>query len=367
MADLTPPTGAETGRRTPIRVAVAGASGYAGGETLRLLAGHPDVKIATVTAHSSAGRRLSEVSPHLLLEPDHEIRETSVDALAGHDVVVLGLPHGQSAQIAAALAAADPSALVLDLGADHRLERSEDWQDYYGTEHAGTWTYGMPELPLAEGGRQRDLLVGARRVAVPGCNASAVTFALAPLVRRGLVDHRALSAVLPVGHSGAGRTAKQHLLLAEAVSGASPYGVGGTHRHIPEILQNLRRAGGPDDARLTFTPVLVPMTRGILAVVTAPAGDGVTTDDLLGALDADWGSEAFLHVLPAGQVPSTQHVLGANSVRVSATMDRRSGQVTVIAALDNLVKGTAGAAVQSMNIALGLDEAAGLPRVALAP
>lgn len=352
-----------------VRAAVAGASGYAGGETLRLLSAHTSIDVATVTAHSSAGRRLCEVAPHLDASGlgDLVLEDTTPDVLAGHDVVVLALPHGGSGVIAAALRERDPDVLVVDLAADHRLESAQDWDDYYPGDHAGTWCYGMPELPLSGGGRQRDLLAGAREIAVPGCNASAVTFALAPLVRADLIDHRAMSAVLPVGYSGAGRSAKQHLLLAEAAGGASPYGVGGTHRHIPEILQNLRRAGGPEDARLTFTPVLVPMVRGILAVANAPVDPGTTTDDLLSALDDDWGDEPFLRVLPVGEVPSTQHVLGANTVRIGAAVDRRSGQATVIAAIDNLVKGTAGAAVQSMNLALGLPETEGLPRIAVAP
>ncbi|UYG15603.1 N-acetyl-gamma-glutamyl-phosphate reductase [Brachybacterium huguangmaarense] len=354
------------------RAAVVGASGYAGGETLRLLSGHPHIEVTTVTAHSSVGRLLSEVAPHVDLGADLELVETTAENLSGHDLVVLALPHGQSGGLAAELRQRDPDVLVLDLGADHRLESSEDWQEYYGSEHAGTWTYGMPELPLAADDptaavRQRELLRDTRQIAVPGCNATAVTLALAPLVRAGLVDPGALNAVLPVGYSGAGRSPKPHLLFSEATGGAAPYGVGGTHRHIPEILQNLRRASGVTDARLTFTPVLVPMSRGILAVVTAPAADGAHEEDLLGALAADYADEHFVQVLPAGRFPSTQQVVGANTVRIGATVDRRSGQATVIAAIDNLVKGTAGAAVQSLNLALGIPETAGLTRTALAP
>jgi N-acetyl-gamma-glutamyl-phosphate reductase len=215
-----PTTGSDA--RRP-RVAVVGASGYAGGETLRLLAGHPGVEVATVTAHSSAGKRLSEVAPHIDLGHDPVLQETSVETLRGHDVVVLALPHGQSGQIAAALRAEDPTVLVLDLGADHRLESAEEWEAYYRSEHSGTWTYGMPELPLADGTRQREQLRTAREIAVPGCNATAVSLALAPLLRAELVDETALSAVLPVGYSGAGRAAKQHLLFSEASGTASPY------------------------------------------------------------------------------------------------------------------------------------------------
>ena len=360
----TSPVG--SGAQRP-RVAVVGASGYAGGETLRLLASHPGVEIATVTAHSSAGKPLSEVAPHIDLGHDPVLAETSVDTLRGHDVVVLALPHGQSGQIAAALRAEDPDVLVLDLGADHRLESAEDWSEYYGSEHSGTWTYGMPELPLADGTRQRDLLVDAREIAVPGCNATAVSLALAPLVRAGLVDAAQLSAVLPVGYSGAGRAAKQHLMFAEASGSAAPYAVGGSHRHVPEVLQNLRRATGETGQRLTFTPVLVPMSRGILAVCTAPAAEGTTTADLLGALQGDYADEHFVTVLPEGVFPTTGEVTGANTLRIGAAVDRHSGQATVISALDNLVKGTAGAAIQSMNLALGLPEGTGLTRTALAP
>lgn len=295
------------------------------------------------------------------------LQETTVETLSGHDVVVLALPHGQSGQIAAALRAEDPDVLVLDLGADHRLESAEDWAEYYRSEHSGTWTYGMPELPLADGTRQRDQIVGSREIAVPGCNATAVSLALAPLVRAGLVDASRLSAVLPVGYSGAGRSAKQHLLFAEASGSAAPYAVGGSHRHVPEVLQNLRRASGAEGLRLTFTPVLVPMSRGILAVVNAPVPDGTTTADLLAALSADYAEERFLTVLPEGVFPTTGEVAGANVIRLGAAVDRHSGQATVIAAIDNLVKGTAGAAIQSMNLALGLPEGTGLSRTALAP
>lgn len=349
------------------RAAVVGASGYAGGEALRLLAGHPGIEVATVTAHSSAGKRLSEVAPHIDLGRDPVLQETTVETLRGHDVVVLALPHGQSGQIAAALRAEDPDVLVLDLGADHRLESAEDWAEYYRSEHSGTWTYGMPELPLADGTRQRELLVGAREIAVPGCNATAVSLALAPLVRAGLLDATQLSAVLPVGPSGAGRSPKQHLLFSEISGAASAYAVGGTHRHIPEVLQNLRRASGREDIRLSFTPVLVPMSRGILAVITAPVSDTVTTADLLEALRADYAEEHFVTVLEEGVFPSTGEVVGANTVRLGAATDRRSGQATVIAAIDNLVKGTAGAALQSLNLALGIPETTGLTRTAIAP
>lgn len=367
MTSASHDTPAPSTARGPFRAAVVGASGYAGGETLRLLSAHPGIEVATVAAHSSAGRRLSEVAPHIDLGHDPILAETTTETLRGHDIVVLALPHGQSGPIAAQLRAEDPDLLVLDLGADHRLEREQDWNDYYGSEHAGTWTYGMPELPLADGTTQRELLPGAREIAVPGCNATAVTLALAPLVRAGLIDPATLGSVLQVGYSGAGRSAKQHLMLAEGVGTAAPYAVGSSHRHIPEILQNLRRAAGHEDSRLTFTPVLVPISRGILAVSTAQVTRDISTTDLLQALHADYGNEHFVTLLEEGTFPATGQTTGANTIRIGAHVDRRSGQATVISALDNLVKGTAGAAIQSLNLALGMDEGAGLTRTAVAP
>lgn len=346
-----------------VRVAVSGASGYAGGEVLRLLAAHPEVEIGAVTAHANAGDRLGVHQPHLRTLADRVLEPTTADVLAGHDVVVLALPHGASAAVAAELGGAG---LVLDCGADHRLADPAAWQAYYGGEHAGTWPYGLPELLLADGSRQRDALVGARRVAVPGCNVTAVTLAIQPGVAAGLVDPTALTATLAVGYSGAGKAAKTHLLASEGLGSAAPYAVGGTHRHIPEIEQNLRAAGA-DRVRVTFTPVLVPMSRGILATVSAPMAPGTTAEQLREAWSAAYAGEPFVEVLPDGQWPTTAATLGANTALVQVGLDARAGTVVAICALDNLVKGTAGAAVQSMNLALGLPETAGLTTVGVAP
>ncbi|MFH5822629.1 N-acetyl-gamma-glutamyl-phosphate reductase [Georgenia sp. AZ-5] len=346
--------------------AVAGASGYAGGEVLRLLLGHPEAEVGAVTAHSSAGQRLGEHHPHLLPLADRVLEPTGVDALAGHDVVFLALPHGASGEVTAALEAAGSTALVLDCGADHRLTDPAAWERFYGSAHAGAWPYGMPEL-IVDGearGHQRDLLRAARQVAVPGCNVTAVTLALQPGVAAGVVDPADVVAVLAVGYSGAGKAAKPHLLAAEALGSAAPYGVGGTHRHIPEIEQNLRAAGA-DDVRVSFTPVLVPTSRGILATVTAPlAGDAAA---VRGAWESAYADEPFVHLLPEGTWPTTAMVTGANAAAVQVAVDERAGRVVALCAIDNLVKGTAGAAVQSMNLALGLPETAGLTTVAVAP
>ncbi len=338
-------------------VAVAGASGYAGGEVLRLLLGHPGVEVGAVTAGSNAGERLGSLQPHLLPLADRVLAETTVDTLAGHDVVVLGLPHGQSAEIARALG---DDTVVIDCGADFRLTDAGEWQTFYGGEHAGSWPYGLPELP-----GQRELLRGARRIAVPGCYPTVSTLAAVPALAAGLVQPD-ITVVAASGTSGAGKAAKPHLLGSEVMGNASAYGVGGTHRHTPEIVQNLSGVHG-SPVRVGFTPLLVPMSRGILATVQAPLLDGVTPDQVRDAYAAAYDTEPFVHLLPEGQWPQTQSVLGSNAVQVQVAVDERVRRLVAVAVVDNLAKGTAGAAVQCMNLALGLDEAAGLTTIGIAP
>lgn len=346
-----------------VRVAVAGASGYAGGEVLRLLVGHPDVEIGALTAHANAGDLLGRHQPHLRPLADRVLVDTTAQVLGGHDVVVLALPHGASGAIAAQLG---DDVLVLDCGADHRLVDPAAWQAFYGSDHAGTWPYGMPELVLADGSRQREALRGARRVAVPGCNVTAVTLGIQPGVAAGLVDATDLVAVLAVGYSGAGKAAKPHLLASEGLGSAAPYAVGGTHRHIPEIEQNLRAAGA-SEVRVSFTPVLVPMSRGILATTTAPLLPGADPAAVREAWAQAYAGEPFVELLPEGQWPTSAATVGANTALVQVAVDARANRVVTVCALDNLVKGTAGAAVQSMNLALGLPETAGLTTTAVAP
>ncbi|MFF9563295.1 N-acetyl-gamma-glutamyl-phosphate reductase [Leifsonia sp. NPDC014704] len=348
-------------------VAVAGASGYAGGELLRILAGHPDFEVRTATAHQNAGHPLIAHQPHLRSLAHLTLQETSVETLSGHDVVFLALPHGTSGEIAAQL---PDDTIVVDCGADHRLEDPADWAAFYGGEHFGAWAYGVPELPVADAaggfGKQRDHLVGARRIAAPGCNASAVSLALAPGIQAGLIDDEDIVAVLAVGPSGAGKSLKTMYLASEILGSANPYAVGGTHRHIPEIQQNLRKAGAGSPT-LSFTPVLVPMSRGILATSTARVKPGVTAAQVQAAWEAAYAGEPFVQVLPAGAVPRTADVLGANTVLIGVALDAAAGRVVTVLAIDNLYKGTAGAAIQSVNIALGLDETAGLTVNGVAP
>jgi len=339
------------------RVAVAGASGYAGGEVLRLLLGHPEVTIGSLTAHSSAGERLGTHQPHLLPLADRLIEPTTPENLAGHDAVFLALPHGQSHELAAQLGA---DVLVIDCGADHRLTDPVAWEQFYGGAHPGSWPYGMPELPNG-----RVALQGTKRVAVPGCYPTTASLAMAPALADGLVEPD-IVVVAASGTSGAGKSPKVNLLGSEVMGSASAYGVGGVHRHTPEMVQNLTAAASTP-VTVSFTPVLVPMSRGILATVSAPAKPDVGVDDVRDVYQKAYGDEPFVHLLPAGQWPTTAATLGANTVLLQVAVDRAAGRVVVIAALDNLTKGTAGAAVQCLNIALGLPETTGLSTVGVAP
>ncbi|MDN3495622.1 N-acetyl-gamma-glutamyl-phosphate reductase [Planococcus sp. APC 4015] len=361
-------------------VAVSGASGYAGGEILRILAAHPDVEIRTVTAHSNAGQPLIQHQPHLRSLAHLTLQETTADVLAGHDVVFLALPHGQSGRFTEALA---DTPLVIDAGADHRLEAVAEWDRFYGGDFHDPWVYGVPELVVGAG-KQRDRLVGATRIAAPGCNASTVSLSLAPGVAAGVIDPSDIVTVLAVGPSGAGKSLKTNLLASEILGSANPYAVGGTHRHIPEIRQALAAArplvagrapvaepveAAPADAgiRISFTPVIVPMARGILATSSAPIVPGVSDEQIRAAWQTAYGDETFVHLLPTGEFPRTADVLGANTALMGLAIDRAANRVVVVTAVDNLVKGTAGAAIQSMNLALGLPEGRALTVNGVAP
>lgn len=349
-------------------VAVAGASGYAGGEVLRLLADHPEFEVRTVTGHSSAGQPLIEAQPHLRSYAHLTLQETTPEVLDGHDVVFFALPHGASGALTAQLT---DVRLAVDCGADHRLRSSDDWAAFYGGEHHEPWAYGVPELLVrgADGRptRQREALRSASRIAAPGCNASTVALSLAPGIAAGVIEPTDLVSVLAVGPSGAGKAAKTQLLGAELMGTANPYAVGGSHRHIPEIQQALRDAGAPVTPTLSFTPVLVPMSRGILATSTARIAPGVSSDQVREAWEAAYAEEPFVRVLPEGHMPRTADTLGANTCLIGLAVDEAAGRVVVVAALDNLVKGTAGAAIQSANLALGFPETAGLSVNGVAP
>ena len=336
-----------------VPVGVAGASGYAGGELLRLLAGHPGLEVVAATAHGNAGQPVTELHPNLVSYHSLRFTETTADNLACAELVFLALPHGASSALAGELAA---DVRVVDLGADFRLVDGQAWQRAYGLPHAGSWTYGLPELP-----GQRAAIATSGRVANTGCYAVAVIIALAPLIAAGCVQPADVVVVAASGTSGAGRVAKSNLLGSEVMSDLSPYKVG-CHQHVPEILQ----ASGA--STLSMTPVLAPMPRGILATVTAvPAVAGLSAADVREVLAQAYPDEPFVRLLPDGRWPHTAATLGSNSVHLQAGIDQSSGRVIVLSAIDNLGKGAAGQAVQNANLMLGLDEVAGLSVNGLAP
>ncbi len=338
-------------------VGVTGATGYAGGEVCRLLAAHPNLRLTGVHANSSAGRRLGELQPHLLPYAGMVVQPSEASDLSGYDVVVLALPHGESAAIAAQL---PEDTVVIDCGADHRLTDPAAWARWYGNEHAGSWPYGLPELP-----GQRAKLENARRIAVPGCYPTSVTLALAPALAAGLVEPEVV-VVAASGTSGAGKSAKPHLLGSEVMGSVSAYGVGGVHRHTPEMIQTLSQAAGRS-VGVSFTPTLVPMSRGILATCSARLAPGTDAESARAAYEKAYADEPFVHLLPEGQWPTTSQVLGANTVALQVAVDADAGRLVVVAAVDNLTKGTGGAALQCANLALGIPETTGLPLVGVAP
>ncbi|MCW2727004.1 MAG: N-acetyl-gamma-glutamyl-phosphate reductase [Frankiales bacterium] len=336
-----------------ITAAVAGASGYAGGELVRLLLAHPDLEVGPLAAGSSAGLPVTDLHPQLPALVDRSFVATDPAILAAADLVFLALPHGESARLAAQLPADLP---VIDLGADHRLADPAQWERFYGGAHAGHWPYGLPELFRAD-------LPGATRIANPGCYPTAVALALAPLLQAGLIEPRDAVVVAASGTSGAGRSAKASLLGSEVMGDLSAYKVG-AHQHTPEILQTLSRVAGTG-VTLSFTPVLAPMPRGILATCTARTT--ATEDELRAALQAQYADEPFVHVLPAGRWPHTAATFGSNACQLQVTVDEDAGRAIVVSAIDNLVKGAAGQAVQCANLALGLPETAGLTANGVAP
>lgn len=345
-----------------LNVAVAGATGYAGGEILRLLLRHPAYEsgaltIGALTGNSNAGQRVGELMPHLPELADRVIERTTPEILSGHDVVFLGLPHGFSAEIGKALPA---ETVVIDCAADFRLRDADAWQHFYGSEHAGSWPYGIPEMP-----GHRETLQQATRIAVPGCFPTGATLAALPAVAAGVCapDLRIVSIT---GVSGGGKKASVGMLGAETMGSLKAYKTAGTHRHTPEIMQNIAEVTDAP-VNVSFTPVLAPLPRGILTTVTAPLAQGATKESVRAAYEAAYKDEPFVHLLPEGAQPQTQNVVGSNMCHVQVEVDTQAGVVLMTSAIDNLTKGTGGAAVQCMNLALGFAEADGLPRQGVAP
>ena len=312
-----------------VRVAVAGASGYAGGELLRLITGHPDLEAGPLTAAASAGTPVTQAHPHLTLLAGRTFEALDPAQLAAADLVFLALPHEESAAVSAALPAEVPA---VDLSASFRLAGPRAWAAYYRTPHAGQWCYGLPELPGA-----RERIAGARRVAAPGCYATAAILALAPLLAAGLADPGDIVIVAASGTSGAGRSPSAALLGTEVMGSMSAYQAGGTHRHTPEIEQALRAAADGAEVVVSFTPALAPMPRGILATCTARlCRPGTATGDVRDALAAAYDGEPFVRLLPEGCWPATGATVGSNAAHLQAAADAHTGRAVVVAALDNL-------------------------------
>lgn len=345
-----------------IKVAIAGASGYAGGEILRILLTHPafvsgQLEIGALTASSTVGSTLGELMPHLPQLAHRVIEDTTVEVLAGHDVVFLGLPHGYSAEIAKQLG---PEVIVIDCAADFRLSNAGDWEKFYGSAHQGTWPYGIPEMP-----GHREQLRGSKRVAVPGCFPTGATLALLPAVQAGLIEPR-VSVVSITGVSGGGKKASVGMLGSETMGSLKAYNTAGKHRHTPEIVQNLSEVT-EESVTVSFTPVLAPLPRGILTTATAPLRGTITLDHARRVYEDFYAEEPFVYVMPEGVQPQTKSVLGSNMCHVQVEVDEEAGILLVTSVIDNLTKGTAGAAVQCLNLAVGFEETAGLPLTGMAP
>jgi len=349
-----------------IRVAVAGASGYAGGELLRLLAGHPDLEIAAVSAGSSAGKPITSIHPNLTGHPRFDGRNfdvTDAETMADAELIFMALPHGESAALASTL----PSARIVDLSADFRLGDEDAWHQFYGSvPYAGRWAYGLPELPGA-----KKKIKAARTVAAPGCYATTSILALAPLLSAGLIEPADIVIVAASGTTGAGRSLRYDLLASEVMGSMYAYKVGGAHRHAPEIEQALTEVCH-SPVTISFTPTLAPMPRGILATATARLAPGVADNPdvdtvLRDAFAGLYGGGPFVHLLPPGQWPVTGAVAGSNGAHVQVAADLHAGRAVVVATTDNLGKGAAGQAVQIANLMLGLRETAGLTTHGVAP
>jgi len=334
------------------RVSVAGASGYAGGELLRFLSGHPMLEIGSVSAGSKVGQLVGDVHPQLISLAGRVLEPTTAAVLGKADLVFLALPHGESAAIASELPA---DTRIVDLGADHRLVDPAQWAAYYGgLPHAGSWTYGLPELAGS-----RDRIASSLRVANPGCYATAVTLAIAPLAATGLIETTDLVVVAASGTTGAGRTPIDSLLASEVMGSMSAYKVGGVHQHIPEIEQSIARISG-QRTRLSFTTLLAPMPRGIISTSTARVRPGTTRQELVDCLAAAYVGERFVRLLAPGNWPRTASVSGTNTALLQVELDEHTGRAIVVSTIDNLGKGAAGQAIQNANLMLGLDESLGL-------
>jgi N-acetyl-gamma-glutamyl-phosphate reductase len=332
-----------------MKTAIVGASGYAGTELLRLLLEHPKFEVSVITAHSNAGELISSVAPQLVKLGDRRFEKFDLAKVNTCELVFLALPHGESAALIAQL---DPGIKIVDLGADFRLTNADQWVKYYGGSHAGTWTYGLPELR-----GKREQIKKATRIANPGCYATSIALAIAPALS--LVESSDIVVVAASGTTGAGRSAKVNLIGSEVMGSLSSYKFGGVHQHTPEIEEALTDVAG-SEVKLSFTPILAPMPRGILSTVTAKLIATATTESMHALYTKTYANDEFVTVLPLGQMPKTNSVIGSNHVHLQVAIDTHTNRLIVSAAIDNLGKGAAGQAIQNANLICGLSEHSGL-------
>jgi N-acetyl-gamma-glutamyl-phosphate reductase len=332
-----------------MKTAIVGASGYAGTELLRLLLEHPKFEVSVITAHSNAGELISSVAPQLVKLGDRRFEKFDLAKVNACQLVFLALPHGESAALIAQL---DPGIKIVDLGADFRLTNADQWVKYYGGSHAGTWTYGLPELP-----GKREQIKKATRIANPGCYATSIALAIAPALS--LVESSDIVVVAASGTTGAGRSAKVNLIGSEVMGSLSSYKFGGVHQHTPEIEEALTDVAG-SEVKISFTPILAPMPRGILSTVTAKLIATATTESMHALYTKSYVNDEFVTVLPLGQMPKTNSVIGSNHVHLQVAVDTHTNRLVVSAAIDNLGKGAAGQAIQNANLICGFAENSGL-------
>jgi N-acetyl-gamma-glutamyl-phosphate reductase len=343
-----------------IRIGLLGASGYTGADLIRLAATHPNIEIGVLAASSHAGKALAEVFPHFAFLDAPDLVKAEDADWDGCDVVFSGLPHGTAQDLIKEL----PHDLrVIDMSADFRLKDTETYRRWYGREHVAPdlladAVYGLTEHYGA-------LIAHARLVACPGCYPTASLLSLLPLVTAGMIDPADIIIDAKSGTSGAGRGLKQNLLLAEAGEGLSPYSVA-SHRHAPEMEQEIGKAAG-QPVTINFTPHLIPMSRGELVTCYVRLSGGASPDDLRKALADAYADKPFVHVAPKGVVPATQNVRGSNYCQIGVFADRLAGRAIVIGVIDNLVKGSAGQALQNFNLMFDLAETTGLQQLALFP
>jgi len=333
-----------------MRTAVIGASGYAGGELLRLLATHPNFVVTVVSAHSNSGEQVTSVHPQLQSYASRSF--VTVDSIDFNqiDLAFLALPHGESAALISKIPA---HVKIVDLGADYRLEDASQWEKYYGGEHAGAWVYGMPELSPS----QREAITKESKVANPGCYATSIALGIAPAIA--VIEASDIVVVAASGTTGAGRSAKINLIGSEVMGSLSSYKFGGVHQHTPEIEQALS-AVAQKEAKISFTPILAPMPRGILATITAKLTTSLTTEQAHELYAKHYANEFFVDLLPLGQMPKTSAVNGSNKVQIQVAVDQHTNRLVVSVAIDNLGKGAAGQAIQNANLICGLSEISGL-------